>query len=230
MFSTDNCDIITTIKLKTKIEGVIQMYEDLTAKQRSILRYMKDVVMDKGYPPSVREIGSAVGLRSTSTVHNHLTNLERKGYIRRDPTKPRAVEIFDIPFHEQSFKKQTIQVPIIGNVTAGAPILAFENVEDTFPLPLSFIETEEDVFMLTIQGSSMIDAGILDGDYVVVKKQNTAVNGDIVVALLEDEATVKRFFKEETHFRLQPENTSMEPLIVEEVAILGKVIGLIRRF
>ncbi len=206
------------------------MYEDLTAKQRSILRYMKEVVMDKGYPPSVREIGSAVGLRSTSTVHNHLTNLERKGYIRRDPTKPRAVEIFDIPFHEQSFKKHTIQVPIIGNVTAGAPILAFENVEDTFPLPLSFIETEEDVFMLTIQGSSMIDAGILDGDYVVVKKQNTAVNGDIVVALLEDEATVKRFFKEENHFRLQPENTSMEPLIVEDAAILGKVIGLIRRF
>ncbi|MDW7671795.1 MAG: transcriptional repressor LexA [Bacillota bacterium] len=206
------------------------MYEDLTAKQKSVLEYMKKVVLDKGYPPSVREICTAVDLRSTSTVHNHLLNLEKKGYIRRDPTKPRAVEIFDIPFQEQLFKKPMIQVPILGSVTAGEPMLAIENVEDFFPLPISFVETNEEVFMLTIQGTSMIDAGIYDGDYVLVKKQNTADNGDIVVALLEDEATVKRFYKENGHFRLQPENSTMQPIIVDEVAVLGRVIGLIRRF
>jgi repressor LexA len=206
------------------------LYEDLTAKQKSVLEYMKKVVLDKGYPPSVREICTAVDLRSTSTVHNHLLNLEKKGYIRRDPTKPRAVEIFDIPFQEQLFKKPMIQVPILGSVTAGEPMLAIENVEDFFPLPISFVETDEEVFMLTIQGTSMIDAGIYDGDYVLVKKQNTADNGDIVVALLEDEATVKRFYKENGHFRLQPENSTMEPIIVDEVAVLGRVIGLIRRF
>jgi repressor LexA len=206
------------------------LYEDLTAKQKSVLEYMKKVVLDKGYPPSVREICTAVDLRSTSTVHNHLQNLEKKGYIRRDPTKPRAVEIFDIPFQEQLFKKPMIQVPILGSVTAGEPMLAIENVDDFFPLPISFVETDEEVFMLTIQGTSMIDAGIYDGDYVLVKKQNTADNGDIVVALLEDEATVKRFYKENGHFRLQPENSTMEPIIVDEVAVLGRVIGLIRRF
>lgn len=206
------------------------MYEDLTAKQKSVLEYMKKVVLDKGYPPSVREICTAVDLRSTSTVHNHLQNLEKKGYIRRDPTKPRAVEIFDVPFQEQLFKKPMIQVPILGSVTAGEPMLAIENVEDFFPLPISFVETDEEVFMLTIQGTSMIDAGIYDGDYVLVKKQNTADNGDIVVALLEDEATVKRFYKENGHFRLQPENSSMQPIIVDQVAVLGRVIGLIRRF
>jgi repressor LexA len=206
------------------------LYEDLTAKQKSVLEYMKKVVLDKGYPPSVREICTAVDLRSTSTVHNHLQNLEKKGYIRRDPTKPRAVEIFDVPFQEQLFKKPMIQVPILGSVTAGEPMLAIENVEDFFPLPISFVETDEEVFMLTIQGTSMIDAGIYDGDYVLVKKQNTADNGDIVVALLEDEATVKRFYKENGHFRLQPENSTMEPIIVDEVAVLGRVIGLIRRF
>lgn len=206
------------------------MYEDLTAKQKAILQYMKKIVLEKGYPPSVREIGTAVELKSTSTVHNHLTNLERKGYIRRDPTKPRAVEIFDIPFHDQLFRKPMVQVPMLGQVTAGEPMLATENIEDVFPLPLSFVESSDDVYLLTIKGTSMIEAGILDGDYVLVKKQNTAANGDIVVALLEDEATVKRFYKENGHFRLQPENSSMDPIIVDDVAILGQVIGLIRRY
>lgn len=206
------------------------MYEDLTDKQKSVLEYMKKFSLEKGYPPSVREIGATVGLKSTSTVHIHLLNLEKKGYIRRDPTKPRAIKIYDTPFQEQLFKKPMKQVPIVGKVTAGEPILASENIEDVFPLPASFIDTEEEVFMLTIQGDSMIDAGIHNGDFVLVKKQNTASNGDIVVALLEEEATVKRFFKEKKHYRLHPENTSMEPIFADNVAVLGKVIGLVRRF
>ncbi len=206
------------------------LYEDLTAKQKSVLDYLKEMVYKRGYPPSVREVCDAVGLKSTSTVHNHLTNLEKKGFIKRDPTKPRAIEIMDYPFQEQSIKKQMVNVPIVGKVTAGEPILANENIEDVFPLPKDFMETSEDLFILKVEGSSMINAGILSGDSVIVKKQNTAQNGDIVVALLEDDATVKRFYKEKKGFRLQPENSEMEPLLVKEVTVLGKVIGLLRRF
>ncbi|RQD67206.1 MAG: transcriptional repressor LexA [Tindallia sp. MSAO_Bac2] len=206
------------------------MYEDLTAKQKSVLDFLKEVVHKRGYPPSVRETCEAVGLKSTSTVHSHLTNLEKKGYIKRDPTKPRAIEIMDYPHQEQSFKKRMVNVPLVGKVTAGQPILANENIEDVFPLPQDFLETSEDVFLLQVEGSSMVEAGILDGDSVIVKKQSTAQNGDIVVALLDDEATVKRFYKEKKGFRLQPENSAMEPFYVSEVVILGKIIGLLRRF
>nr|WP_330390942.1 transcriptional repressor LexA [Tindallia magadiensis] len=199
-------------------------------KQKCVLNFLKETVLQRGYPPSVREIGEAVDLKSTSTVHSHLTNLEKKGYIKRDPAKPRAIEIINYQNQDQNISKRMINVPLVGKVTAGEPVLATENIEDVFPLPVDFLDTSEDIFMLTIEGSSMIEAGILDGDQVIVKKQSTAENGDIVVALLEDEATVKRFFKEEKGFRLQPENCHMEPLYVSEVFILGRIIGLIRRF
>jgi repressor LexA len=194
-----------------------------------ILDFIKKEVKEKGYPPSVREIGEAVGLASTSTVHGHLSRLEKKGLIRRDPTKPRALELLD---HEMDSNKDftmgTARVPVIGKVTAGEPILAVENVEEYFVLPESMVGSGN-VYMLRIQGTSMIEAGILDGDYVIVRQQATALNGEIVVAMTEEnEATVKRFFKENGHFRLQPENPTMEPIIVEHVTVLGKVIGVFR--
>ncbi len=199
----------------------------LSKRQLDILRFIKAEVKSKGYPPSVREIGEAVGLASSSTVHGHLARLETKGLIRRDPTKPRAIEILDeevdIP------QSQVVNVPVIGKVTAGSPITAVENIEEYFPLPDRMVPPDEHVFMLEIMGDSMIDAGILDKDYVIVKQQNTANNGEIVVAMTEDdEATVKRFYKEETHIRLQPENPTMEPIILQNVSILGKVIGVFR--
>lgn len=180
----------------------------LSKRQLDILRFIKAEVKSKGYPPSVREIGEAVGLASSSTVHGHLARLETKGLIRRDPTKPRAIEILDeevdIP------QSQVVNVPVIGKVTAGSPITAVENIEEYFPLPDRMVPPDEHVFMLEIMGDSMIDAGILDKDYVIVKQQNTANNGEIVVAMTEDdEATVKRFYKEDTHIRLQPENPTM---------------------
>ncbi|MEN2451814.1 transcriptional repressor LexA, partial [Bacillus sp. JR_15] len=193
-----------------------------------ILTFIKEEVKSKGYPPSVREIGEAVGLASSSTVHGHLARLETKGLIRRDPTKPRAIEVLDE--EEMNIPKSAVMnVPVIGKVTAGLPITAVENVEEYFPLPETFAAPDEQVFMLEIMGESMIDAGILDKDYVIVRQQSTANNGDIVVAMTEeDEATVKRFYKEDTHFRLQPENPSMEPIILQNVSILGKVIGVFR--
>lgn len=199
----------------------------LSKRQLDILRFIKAEVKSKGYPPSVREIGEAVGLASSSTVHYHLARLETKGLIRRDPTKPRAIEILDeevdIP------QSQVVNVPVIGKVTAGSPITAVENIEEYFPLPDRMVPPDEHVFMLEIMGDSMIDAGILDKDYVIVKQQNTANNGEIVVAMTEDdEATVKRFYKEDTHIRLQPENPTMEPIILQNVSILGKVIGVFR--
>ncbi|SIR48546.1 repressor LexA [Bacillus subtilis] len=199
----------------------------LSKRQLDILRFIKAEVKSKGYPPSVREIGEAVGLASSSTVHGHLARLETKGLIRRDPTKPRAIEILDeevdIP------QNQVVNVPVIGKVTAGSPITAVENIEEYFPLPDRMVPPDEHVFMLEIMGDSMIDAGILDKDYVIVKQQNTANNGEIVVAMTEDdEATVKRFYKEDTHIRLQPENPTMEPIILQNVSILGKVIGVFR--
>jgi len=203
------------------------MYEDLSIRQTNILDYIKKEIKTKGYPPSVREIGEAVGLSSSSTVHGHLTILEQKGYIRRDATKPRAIEITDGA--SDQITKEMVNVPIIGKITAGQPILAVENVEDSFPVPLDFIGSNKDLFMLNVSGDSMIEAGILDGDYVIIEKVEYAQNGDIVAALIDDEATVKRFFKEKGHIRLQPENRFMTPIIVEDVKILGKVAGLYRR-
>lgn len=200
---------------------------DLSAKQQQILEYVKSEVREKGYPPSVREICEAVGLKSTSTVHGHLARLEKKGLIRRDPTKPRAIEILsDQPDYPA---REIVRVPIIGNITAGSPILAVENIEDTFPIPVDYIHNDS-VFMLKVRGESMIGAGIYDKDLILVRQQNNAENGDIVVALIEDYATVKTFYREKDFIRLQPENASMNPIIVRDVTILGKVIGLFRKF
>lgn len=200
----------------------------ISKRQEDILTFIKEEVKKKGYPPSVREIGEAVGLASSSTVHGHLARLESKGFIRRDPTKPRAIEILD-PEGLEALKPGVLHVPLVGKVTAGLPITAIENIEEYFPLPESFGTSEDNLFMLEIVGNSMIEAGILNGDHVVVKQQTTAHNGEIVVAMTEeDEATVKRFFKEKDYFRLQPENTSMDPIIVDNVSILGKVVGVFR--
>lgn len=203
------------------------MYEDLSEKQLNILKFIQSELRTKGYPPAVREICKAVGLRSTSTVHGHLSRLEKKGYIKRDPTKPRAIEVLNGDVNIFS-NKEIVEVPIVGKVTAGQPLLAVENVEDTFPLPIEFVGTDK-TFILNVKGESMIDAGIMDGDSVIVNSQRHATDGEIVVALIEDEATVKRFYKEKDYFRLQPENKTMEPIIVEDVYILGKVIGLFRK-
>jgi repressor LexA len=207
---------------------VIPLTTKLSKRQQDILDFIKSEVRQKGYPPSVREIGEAVGLASSSTVHGHLARLESKGLIRRDPTKPRAIEILDTD-HSDIPKSKVINVPIVGKVTAGLPITAIENVEEFFPLPENLAPADEQLFMLEVMGESMIEAAILDGDYVIVRQQNTANNGDIVVAMTEeDEATVKRFFKEKDYFRLQPENSTMEPIILRNVSILGKVIGVYR--
>lgn len=195
--------------------------------QKKILTFIKDELRSKGYPPSVREICDAIGLKSTSTVHGHLARLEKKGFIRRDASKPRAIEILD---EDEYFRKrEMVNIPMVGRVTAGLPILAVENIDGTFPVPYDYIQQSGNLFMLTIQGESMINAGILDGDNIIVKQQPDAVNGDIVVALLGEEATVKRFYKEKDHFRLQPENSYMQPIYVDELQILGKVVGLFRK-
>ncbi|WP_339227807.1 transcriptional repressor LexA [Oceanobacillus sp. FSL K6-2867] len=201
----------------------------LSKRQQMILDFIKDEVSKKGYPPSVREIAAAVGLASSSTVHGHLERIESKGYIRRDPTKPRAIEIMDLSEESHIPKEEVRYAPVIGKVTAGIPITAVENIEEFIPLPSTTASPDDNLFILEIDGESMIEAGILDGDMVIVKQQNTADNSDIVVAMTEDnEATVKRFFKEKGHIRLQPENATMEPLIYQNVTILGKVIGLYR--
>jgi repressor LexA len=200
----------------------------ISNRQQAILEFIKNEVRDKGYPPSVREIGEAVGLASSSTVHGHLERLEKKGMIRRDPTKPRAIEILDSEDGLEMFSHSIKRVPLVGKVTAGVPITATENIEGYFPLPNDMVR-DDNVFMLSVMGESMIDAGIRDGDYVIVRQQPTAHNGEIVVAMTEeDEATVKRFYKEKDHIRLQPENPAMEPIRVKNVTILGKVIGLFR--
>ncbi|SDN83384.1 repressor LexA [Paenibacillus sp. yr247] len=200
----------------------------ISQRQQAILEFIKNEVKDKGYPPSVREIGEAVGLASSSTVHGHLERLEKKGLIRRDPTKPRAIEILGLDGAETHFAISVARVPLVGKVTAGVPITATENIEDYFPLPVSMVG-DNNVFMLSVMGDSMIEAGIHNGDYVIVKQQQTANNGDIVVAMTEDdEATVKRFYKERDHFRLQPENSALQPILLKHVTILGRVIGLFR--
>ena len=197
----------------------------ITDKQREILEYIRDTILAKGYPPAVREICEAVHLKSTSSVHSHLETLEKNGYIRRDPTKPRTIEILDDDF--ALTRREMVNVPVIGTVAAGMPILAEENIEDYMPIPVEMLPNKE-VFMLKVKGESMIDAGIFNNDRVIVAKQDTAMNGEMVVALVEDSATVKTFYKEDGHFRLQPENASMDPIIVNDVQILGKVIGLFR--
>ena len=203
------------------------MEQKLSPKQEQILNCIKQSLREKGYPPSVRELCLAVGLSSTSTVHSHLNTLEKKGYIRRDPSKPRTIEVLD---EEVNWLEDHVSaVPIVGKVTAGVPILAVENIEDYFPLPKQ-ITRHDDTFMLNVKGTSMINAGIYDGDQIIVRKQDYANNGDIVVALIEDEVTVKRFFKEKARIRLQPENDTMSPIYCLDVKILGKVLGLVRMF
>lgn len=197
----------------------------ISKKQEEILEYIKSQILVRGFPPAVREICEAVNLKSTSSVHSHLETLEKNGYIRRDPTKPRAIEILDDTFNLT--RREMVQVPIVGRVAAGEPLLAQENIEEYYPIPVDFLPNAE-CFMLKVRGESMINAGILDGDYVVVAKGNTASNGDMVVALIEDGATVKTFYREEGFIRLQPENDSMEPFILEEVEILGKVHAVLR--
>lgn len=198
-------------------------------KQFEILEYIKEKVREKGYPPSVREIGEAVSLKSTSTVHGHLTKLEELGYIRRDLTKPRAIEILDDERYDDIIpKKQVNYVPVIGQVTAGQPILAIENIEENFPVPEEFMGNGT-FFMLRVKGDSMIEAGILDKDFVLVRQESSASNGQMVVAMLDDSATVKTFYKEKDHIRLQPENASMSPIIVDHVSILGIVKGVFRK-
>ncbi len=200
-------------------------YGKISAKQQEILEYIKETILKKGYPPAVREICEAVSLKSTSSVHSHLETLEENGYIRRDPTKPRAIEILDDHFNLT--RREVANIPLIGSVAAGQPILAQENIENYFPVPVDLIPNQE-TFILKVKGESMINAGILDGDHIIVAQQETADNGDIVVALLDDSATVKRFYREDSQIRLQPENDAMDPIYATDVQILGKVVGLLR--
>ena len=199
----------------------------ISKKQLEILEYIKSQILERGFPPAVREICEAVNLKSTSSVHSHLETLEKNGYIRRDPTKPRAIEILDDNFNLT--RREMVNVPIVGQVAAGEPILAQQNIENYFPIPVDFMPNSQ-TFLLKVKGESMINAGILDGDMVLVEETPAASNGDMVVALVEDSATVKTFYKEEGIFRLQPENDFMDPIIVKEVTILGKVIGVFRFF
>lgn len=198
----------------------------ISKKQSEILEYMKQEILEKGYPPTVREICSAVGLKSTSSVHSHLETLEKNGYIRRDPTKPRAIEIVSDEFNLA--RREIRNIPFIGQVAAGQPILAEQNISSYFSIASEELPSGE-LFMLDVRGESMINVGIYDGDKIIVQQTPTANNGDIIVALVEDSATVKTYYKENGHFRLQPENDSMEPIIVDEVIVLGKVVGLFRR-
>ena len=197
----------------------------ISSKQQEILSYIKDEILSRGYPPSVREICDAVHLKSTSSVHSHLETLEKNGFIRRDPTKPRAIEILDDEFGLT--RREMVNIPIVGRVTAGEPILAVENIENYYPMPVDMLPNA-DLFMLKVRGESMINAGIYDGDHVIVQQQSTARNGDIVCALIDDSATIKTFYKEDGYYRLQPQNDALSPIITRQCEILGKVIGLVR--
>lgn len=228
------CNVLFQLNYNCKMKAslykrrIIDMSKGkISAKQQEILEYIKEEILHKGYPPAVREICEAVHLRSTSSVHAHLETLENKGYIRRDATKPRAIEIVDDQFNLT--RRELVNVPIVGQVAAGQPILAEENIEDYFPIPAGMMPNKES-FMLKVKGESMINAGILDGDLILVQQQTTAENGDKVVALIDDSATVKTYYKEDGHYRLQPENDYMDPIIVDEVSILGKVFGVFRIF
>ena len=202
-------------------------YGKITPKQQEILEYIKSEILNRGYPPAVRDICEAVHLKSTSSVHSHLETLEKNGYIRRDPTKPRAIEILDDSFN--LIRNEVVNVPILGQVAAGEPIFADQNIEGYFPV-LSENMPSGNAFMLNVRGESMVNIGIYDGDKILVREQSTASNGEIVVALVEDSATVKTFYKEDGHYRLQPENDAMPPIIVDEVEIVGKVVGLYRAY
>lgn len=199
----------------------------ISKKQQEILEYIKAQILERGFPPAVREICEAVHLKSTSSVHSHLETLEKNGYIRRDPTKPRAIEILDYTFNLT--RREMSNVPVIGYVAAGEPLLAQEHIENYFPIPTEMLPNKQ-TFLLKVKGESMINAGILDGDMVLVQEEHTASNGDMVVALIDDGATVKTFYKEQNYIRLQPENDNMEPIIVRDVSILGTVIGVFRLF
>lgn len=201
--------------------------KSLSSRQKDVLEYLQKIIAQQNYPPSVREICSALGFRSSSTAHAHLAALERKGYIRKDPTKPRAIKV--LVSEENEVPGKVFPVPLVGDVAAGKPILAHENIESYFPLPVEYFPSSEDIFMLQIKGDSMVNAGIHDGDYVIVRRGQEVLNGDIVVALLEDDATVKRFFRENGKIRLQPENENYEPTYHHNIAIQGKVIGLFRK-
>ncbi|MGN0338766.1 MAG: transcriptional repressor LexA [Lachnospiraceae bacterium] len=199
----------------------------ISEKQREILEYIKQEILQRGYPPAVREICEAVNLKSTSSVHSHLETLEKNGFIRRDPTKPRAIEILDDDFNLT--RREVVNVPVVGQVAAGEPILAEQNIQDYFPIPVEYMPNAE-TFMLKVKGESMINAGIFSGDTVLVQRQSDARNGDMVVALVDDSATVKTFYKEDGHYRLQPENDTMDPIIVDHCEVLGKVFGVFRFF
>lgn len=211
--------------LVISLKGVFMARKELSPKQQEILDVIKNELLTKGYPPTVRELCDAVNLKSTSSIHAHLERLEKNGYIMRDPTKPRAIEILDENF--QMARKDMVSVPVVGRVAAGQPILAQENTEDYFPIPAEYLPNSQ-CFLLKVKGESMINAGIFDGDQILVSSQHTANNGDIIVALIEDSATVKTFYKEADHVRLQPENDTMEPIIVSDCYIVGKVIGVFR--
>ena len=205
------------------------MTEHNRDRQFQIYEFIKTQIREKGYPPSVREICAGVGLKSTSTVHSHLEKLEKKGFIKRDASKSRTIEIVEKSV-SKSTKKELIDIPIVGTITAGMPILAVENIEDVFPLPIDYVKNKEQLFILKVKGESMIDAGILDGDMSIIEQTNFAENGDIVAALIDNEATLKRFFKEKDHIRLQPENETMSPIIVNDCKIIGKLVGIYRRY
>lgn len=202
-------------------------YGRISDKQREILEYMKQEILNKGYPPTVRELCDAVHLKSTSSIHSHLETLEKNGYIRRDPSKPRAIEIVDDNFNLT--RREVVNVPIVGSIAAGQPLLAIQNIDNYFPIPAEYMPNQN-TFMLKVKGESMINAGIFDGDVILVKQQSTAKNGEIVAALVEDSATVKTFYKEDGHIRLQPENDNMDPIIVPDCQILGVVFGVFRFF
>lgn len=253
MFVLYRTDILLSILSKQKIEQIFGIYVcflqyfllyylytqfergflhmatgKISTKQKEILEYIKSEILSKGYPPAVREICEAVNLKSTSSVHSHLETLEKNGFIRRDPTKPRAIEICDDNF--QMVRTETASLPVVGTVAAGTPILAEENIDSYFPVPAEIIPNGEPSFVLKVKGDSMINAGIFNGDQIFVQQCNTARNGDLIVALVEDSATVKTFYKEKDHIRLQPENDTMEPIIVNDCQILGKVFGVFRYF
>lgn len=205
------------------------MTEHNRDRQFQIYEFIKTQIREKGYPPSVREICAGVGLKSTSTVHSHLEKLEKKGFIKRDASKSRTIEIVEKSI-SKSTRKELVDIPIVGTITAGMPILAVENIEDVFPLPIDYVKNKEQLFILKVKGESMIDAGILDGDMSIIEQTNFAENGDIVAALIDNEATLKRFFKEKDHIRLQPENETMSPIIVNDCKIIGKLVGIYRRY
>ena len=210
------------------MEGCIMAYGRISDKQREILEYIKSEILSRGYPPAVREICEAVNLKSTSSVHSHLETLEKNGFIRRDPTKPRAIEICDENF--QMVRTEMASLPVIGTVAAGTPILAEENIDSYFPVPADIVPNGEPSFVLKVKGDSMINVGIFNGDQIFVQQCNTAKNGDTIVALIDDSATVKTFYKEKDHIRLQPENDDMDPIIVDDCQILGKVFGVFRYY